>query len=95
MNNKFLLTTTLYTLLAMPSFASNTTQASSENPDEMVAYLFTYFNSNDPKDEQICYAISDDGYNFTPLNDGYPVISSDTIAFTQCVRVPHILLREY
>ena len=41
MNNKFLLTTTLYILLAMPSFASNTTQASSENPDEMVAYLFT------------------------------------------------------
>lgn len=94
MNNKFLLTTTLYTLLAMPSFASNTTQASSENPDEMVAYLFTYFNSNDPKDEQICYAISDDGYNFTPLNDGYPVISSDTIAFTQCVRDPHILRGE-
>ena len=59
--------------------------------DEMVAYLFTYFNSNDPKDEQICYAISDDGYNYTPLNHGLPVISSDTIAYTQCVRDPHIL----
>ena len=62
-----------------------------ENPDEMVAYLFTYFNSNEPKDEQICYAISDDGYNFTPLNHGLPVITSDTIALTQCVRDPHIL----
>ena len=62
-----------------------------EDPNEMVAYLFTYFNSNDPKDEQICYALSDDGYNFTPLNDGMPVIESDTIAFTQCVRDPHIL----
>ena len=60
-------------------------------PDEMVAYLFTYFNSNDPKDEQICYAISDDGYNYTPLNQGMPVIESDTIALTQCVRDPHIL----
>ncbi len=62
-----------------------------KDPDEMVAYLFTYFNSNDPKDEQICYALSDDGYNYTPLNHGAPVIESDTIALTQCVRDPHIL----
>lgn len=61
------------------------------DPNEMVAYLFTYFNSNDPKDEQICYALSEDGYNYTPINDGMPVISSDTIALTQCVRDPHIL----
>ena len=60
----------------------------------MVAYLFTYFNSNRPQDEQICYALSDDGYNFTPLNHGLPVISSDTIALTQCVRDPHILRGE-
>ena len=62
-----------------------------QDPNEMVAYLFTYFNSNAPEDEQICYAISDDGYNYTPLNHGAPVISSDTIALTQCVRDPHIL----
>ncbi len=62
-----------------------------KDPDEMVAYLFTYFNSNAPQDEQICYAISDDGYNYTPLNHGAPVITSDTIAFTQSVRDPHIL----
>lgn len=62
-----------------------------EEKEPMVAYLFTYFNSNKPQDEQICYAISDDGYNFTPLNQGIPVISSDTIALTQCVRDPHIL----
>lgn len=65
-----------------------------KDPNEMVAYLFTYFNSNRPEDEQICYAISDDGYNFTPLNHGNPVISSDTIALTQCVRDPHILRGE-
>ena len=62
-----------------------------KDPNEMVAYLFTYFNSNAPEDEQICYAISDDGYNYTPLNMGAPVIESDTIALTQCVRDPHIL----
>ena len=74
---------------AMPAVAAPPTTP--PDPDEMVAYLFTYFNSNDPRDEQICYALSDDGYNFTPLNDGAPVISSDTIALTQCVRDPHIL----
>jgi len=65
-----------------------------KDPNEMVAYLFTYFNSNDPKDEQICYALSEDGYNYTPLNMGMPVIESDTIALTQCVRDPHILRGE-
>ena len=62
--------------------------------EPMVAYLFTYFNSNKPEDEQICYALSEDGYNYTPLNDGLPVITSDTIALTQCVRDPHILRGE-
>ena len=71
-----------------------TVTSASAARDEMVAYLFTYFNSNAPEDEQICYAISDDGYNFTPLNNDEPVISSDTIAFTQCVRDPHILRGE-
>ena len=68
-----------------------TAKNEANNPNEMVAYLFTYFNSNAPEDEQICYAISDDGYNYTPLNNGMPVIESDTIALTQCVRDPHIL----
>ena len=76
-----------------PAFADKKKTVAEEpkDPNEMVAYLFTYFNSNDPKDEQICYAISDDGYNYTPLNHGNPVIESDTIAYTQCVRDPHIL----
>ncbi|MGN0050435.1 MAG: glycoside hydrolase family 43 protein [Prevotella sp.] len=59
--------------------------------EKKVAYLFAYFTGNAPDKEQICYALSDDGYNYTPLNGGNPVISSDTIAYTQCVRDPHIL----
>ena len=59
--------------------------------EKKVAYLFTYFTGNAPDKEQICYALSDDGYNYTPLNGGNPVISSDTISYTQCVRDPHIL----
>ena len=90
---KTILTTTLCIALSLTAWADNkqkTTEVQ-QDPNEMVAYLFTYFNSNDPRDEQICYAISDDGYNFTPLNHGNPVIESDTIAYTQCVRDPHIL----
>ncbi|MCF0198383.1 MAG: glycoside hydrolase family 43 protein [Bacteroidaceae bacterium] len=59
-----------------------------------VAYLFSYFTGNDPEQEQICYALSDDGWNYTPLNDGLPVISSDTIALKKAVRDPHILRGE-
>ena len=77
--------------LALSASALTNDQTTAASDNEMVAYLFTYFNSNAPEDEQICYAISDDGYNYTPLNHGLPVISSDTIALTQCVRDPHIL----
>lgn len=58
---------------------------------EKVSFLFVYFTGNSPQSEQICYALSDDGYSYTPLNGGKPVIESDTIAFSQCVRDPHIL----
>ena len=96
MNYRCLLTTALCASLSLSMLAGDKKTAKEEpqDPNEMVAYLFTYFNSNDPKDEQICYAISDDGYNFTPLNNGDPVIESDTIALTQCVRDPHILRGE-
>ncbi len=90
---RLLLTAALLAATTLTALAKKekTTAEEPKDPNEMVAYLFTYFNSNDPKDEQICYAISDDGYNYTPLNHGLPVIESDTIALTQCVRDPHIL----
>lgn len=58
------------------------------------AYLFTYFTGNAIEQEQICYALSTDGWNYTPLNDGHPIISSDTIALKKAVRDPHILRGE-
>ena len=76
--------------LSLTLFASIITLIASAQTDK-VAYLFTYFTGNAPQKEQICYAISDDGYNWTPLNNGSPVILSDTIAVTGCVRDPHIL----
>lgn len=83
MKKKLILTTILYCL-----FIGINAQK------DKVAYLFTYFTGNEPAKEQICYAISDDGYNWTPLNNGKPVIASDTIALTGCVRDPNILRSE-
>ena len=54
-------------------------------------YLFVYFTGNAPEKEQVCYAVSDDGFNYSPLNNGLPIIGSDTIARAKGVRDPHIL----
>ena len=54
-------------------------------------YLFAYFNGNAQWQEQICFALSKDGYNYTPLNDGNPIINSADIANKKAVRDPHIL----
>lgn len=54
-------------------------------------YLFAYFSGNSASQEQIRFAVSRDGYNYTPLNNGNPVIGSDSIALTSSVRDPHIL----
>lgn len=62
--------------------------------DKYVAYLFTYFTGNSIEQEQICYATSVDGWNYKPLNNGHPVIASDTIAHKKAVRDPHILRGE-
>ncbi|MBQ8360701.1 MAG: glycoside hydrolase family 43 protein [Bacteroidaceae bacterium] len=58
------------------------------------AYLFAYFNGNEQWQEQICFALSRDGFSYTPLNGGNPVIASDTIAQKKAVRDPHILRGE-
>lgn len=55
------------------------------------AYLFTYFTGNAKADEQIKFAISNDGYNFRALNGNQPVIQSSAISETGGVRDPHIL----
>ena len=57
-------------------------------------YLFAYFNGNAQSQEQICFALSEDGYNYTPLNEGNPIINSSDIANKKAVRDPHILRGE-
>ncbi|MBR3093842.1 MAG: family 43 glycosylhydrolase [Bacteroidaceae bacterium] len=84
-------TITSVIMLAMTGSAFAQAPQVNPNNEEMVAYLFTYFTGNAPEEEQVCYALSEDGYNFTPLNNGHPVIKSDSIALTGCTRDPHIL----
>ena len=54
-------------------------------------YLFSYFLNNTTEGQQICYAVSDNGIDFVPLNSGKPVIGSDTISVSGGVRDPHLL----
>lgn len=58
---------------------------------KMKAYLFVYFPGNAPEKEQVHYAISYDGWNYTPINHGNPIIGSDSIAISKGVRDPHVL----
>ena len=53
----------------------------------MGAYLFTYFND---QTHSLFMAISYDGYTFTALNNGEPVIAGDSIAEQHGIRDPHI-----
>lgn len=59
--------------------------------DKSSAYLFTYFTGNNKGEEAICFALSNDGYNYRALNHNMPVISSNQISSTGGVRDPHIL----
>ena len=52
-------------------------------------YLFAYFRDN--KDENIYYALSNDGYNFTAMNGGNRVVAADTVSIKKGLRDPHVL----
>lgn len=92
MKNKLTVAVALIATLTTTCLFSSCKGKTNEEP--YVGYLFAYFNGNAPWQEQICFALSADGYNYTPLNNGNPIISSDTIANKQAVRDPHILRGE-
>ena len=52
-------------------------------------YLFAYFPANN--DENIYYALSNDGYNFTPMNNGKRVVAADSVSIKKGLRDPHVL----
>ncbi len=87
--NKVLLTVAI----AAFTFIFSTECIAKKQP-KMKAYLFAYFTGNAPEQEQIHFAVSKDGFNYTPLNGGKPIVASDTIAISKGVRDPHILRGE-
>jgi hypothetical protein len=57
------------------------------NEEEIKAYLLVYFKDDT---HSLHFALSTDGYTFTDVNDGQPVVSGDTIASQKGIRDPHI-----
>ena len=78
---------TLFLLLLM--WAGSLLPAAAQ---DFTKYLFVYFPSND--NENVYYALSDNGYDYTPMNDGQMIVSADTVALKKGVRDPHILRGE-
>lgn len=77
-------------LLIVCGFAVS--KARSREP--MEAYLFVYFTDNSPEGEQLRFAVSLDGFNYTPLNNGQRIVNLRKVARTGCIRDPHILRAE-
>ncbi|ALI98362.1 glycoside hydrolase family 43 protein [Rufibacter tibetensis] len=81
------------TLLAVFLLIAGTTavaQKKSRMPQEkdMKAYLMAYFKDDT---HGLYFALSKDGYSFTDINNGKPVIAGDTIAEQRGIRDPYIM----
>lgn len=55
---------------------------------DMAAYLMVYFKDDT---HSLYFALSNDGYSFTDVNNGNPVIAGDTIAEQKGIRDPYIM----
>ena len=73
------------------AFQQATTTSLVGTPPQTSAYLFVYFIGNKIGEEQIRFALSDDGFNYKALNDNQPVVNSKKISLSGGVRDPHIL----
>ena len=63
------------------------TEESSESSPAMEAYLLTYFKDDT---HSLHMALSTDGYSFTDINEGKPIVAGDSIASQKGIRDPHI-----
>lgn len=84
---KTLVMALLMALMLVPVQAKSKHKPKPLSEKQMGAYLFTYFN--DPT-HSLFMAISYDGYTFTAVNNGEPIISGDSIAEQRGIRDPHI-----
>ena len=70
-------------------YANKTFDISIHGYEPYSNYLFIYFPDN--SNENIYYAISNDGFNFTAMNGGKRVVAADTVSLKKGLRDPHIL----
>lgn len=82
MKNKLILLISLLCCLSVKAEKPSTLQEK-----DMGAYLFVFFS--DPT-HSLFMATSHDGYTFTAVNNGKPIISGDSIAEQRGIRDPHI-----
>jgi hypothetical protein len=54
-------------------------------------YLFAYFTGNTVAGEQLRFALSADGLNFTALNNDQPIIESSKISTSGGIRDPYVM----
>ncbi|MBO9618155.1 MAG: glycoside hydrolase family 43 protein [Niabella sp.] len=78
----------LYILLLLVCFTTGSFGQDNAREKDMAAYLMVYF-----KDEthSLYFALSRDGYSFTDINSGQPIVSGDSIAGQHGVRDPYLM----
>jgi len=77
----------LFVIPCILFFVSSFAQPKKAQEKDMAAYLLAYFT--DPT-HSLFLALSTDGYTFTDVNKGQPIIAGDTIASQKGIRDPHI-----
>jgi len=85
MVKSFVIGFSFFLLFSFGAKGSNKAKVPSEKG--MSAYLLVYFQ--DPT-HSLYFAISEDGYRFTAVNNGHPIVAGDTIADQKGIRDPHI-----
>lgn len=79
------------TLILIGFIATNVFAKSKTTPvaeKDMSAYLMVYFKDDT---HGLYFALSKDGYSFTDVNNGKPIVAGDTIAEQKGVRDPYIM----
>lgn len=80
--------TGLLALLLVPVIGNAQKKTKVPREKDMKAYLMAYFKDDT---HGLYFALSKDGYSFTDVNGGKPVIAGDTIAEQKGIRDPYIM----
>ncbi len=87
MKKFILLAAPLITLWYLSGCTNVDSKSNTTDQADKTAYLLTYFQD---ATHSLHLALSPDGYTFTAVNDGKPIIAGDTIASQRGIRDPHI-----